>query len=143
MSNLSHQAISDDGRYMALTRGIRVLVDPAYLEDRSDPEAHQFVWSYTIEIRNEGSQTVQLKERYWKIIDANGKIEHVNGSGVVGEQPIINPGEVFEYTSGCPLETNSGFMVGRYTMESLQNETFDIDIPAFALDLPGSRRVVN
>ena len=143
MSNQSNQAISDDGRYMALTRDIRVFVDPAYLEDRSDPDAHQFVWAYTIEIRNEGSQTVQLKERYWKIIDANGKIEHVRGSGVVGEQPFINPGEVFEYTSGCPLETNSGFMVGHYTMESLQKETFDIDIPAFALDLPSARRVVN
>ena len=143
MSNHSNQAISDDGRYMALTRDIRVLVDPAYLEDRSDPEAHQFVWSYTIEIRNEGSPIVQLKERYWKIIDANGKIEHVRGAGVVGEQPIINPGEVFEYTSGCPLETDSGFMVGRYTMESPQNGTFDIDIPAFALDLPSIRRVVN
>ncbi|NRB32172.1 MAG: Co2+/Mg2+ efflux protein ApaG [Rhizobiaceae bacterium] len=144
MSNdSSKQAISDDGRYMALTRDIRVLVDPAYLEERSDPDAHQFVWAYTIEIRNEGQQTVQLKERYWKIIDANGKVEHVRGSGVVGEQPVINPGEVFEYTSGCPLETDSGFMVGHYTMELLQNETFDIDIPAFALDLPSTPRVVN
>ena len=90
MSNdSSKQAISDDGRYMALTRDIRVLVDPAYLEERSDPDAHQFVWAYTIEIRNEGQKTVQLKERYWKIIDANGKVEHVRGSGVVGEQPVI------------------------------------------------------
>jgi ApaG protein len=134
---------SGDGRYMALTHDIRVFVDPAYLEDRSDPDASQFVWAYTIEIHNEGSQTVQLKERYWKIIDGNGKVEHVQGSGVVGEQPVLRPGDVFEYTSGCPLETNSGFMVGRYTMEAQGNESFDIEIPAFSLDLPGSHRVVN
>ena len=140
---MSIQAISDDGRYMALTRNIRVLVDPEYLEDRSDPQANQFMWAYTIEIRNEGSQTVQLKERYWEITDSNGKVEHVQGSGVVGEQPTLQPGEMFEYTSGCPLETNSGFMVGHYTMESNLNETFDIDIPAFALDLPSAHRVVN
>ena len=102
MSN--NQAISGDGRYMTLTRDIRVLVDPAYLEDRFDPEASQYVWAYTIEIRNEGSQSVQLKERYWEITDANCKVEHVKGTCVVGEQPTIRLGEAYEYISGCPLE---------------------------------------
>ena len=137
------QSTSSDGRYMALTQDIRVFVNPTYLEERSDPQAGQHVWAYTIEIRNEGSRTVQLKERYWKITDGNGKVEYVQGSGVVGEQPVLEPGDVFEYTSGCPLGTDSGFMVGRYTMQSNDQSTFDIDIPAFALDLPMARRVVN
>ena len=137
------QSISGDGRYMALTRDIRVLVDPTYLEDRSDPDAGQYVWAYTIEIRNEGHQTVQLKERFWEITDGNGKVEIVQGSGVVGEQPVLAPGDAYEYTSGCPLSTDSGFMVGHYTMQRDDQATFNIDIPAFALDLPTARRVVN
>lgn len=137
------QSSSSDGRYMALTRDIRVFVEPTFLEDRSDPDAGQFVWAYTIEIRNEGSRTVQLKERFWEITDGNGKIEIVQGSGVVGEQPVLEPGDAFEYTSGCPLSTESGFMVGHYTMELADRATFDIDIPAFALDLPRARRVMN
>ena len=137
MSNHSNQAISDDGRYMALTRDIRVLVDPAYLEDRSDPEAHQFVWSYTIEIRNEGSQIVQLKERYWKIIDANGRVQEVRGVGVVGEQPLLEPGDEYTYTSGCPLPTPSGVMLGAYEMSKETGERFDISVPVFSLDSPG------
>ena len=137
------QENSNDGRYVAVTRDIRVLVDPAYLEEASDPDANKYVWAYTIEIRNEGAHTVQLKERYWEITDGNGHVEHVQGPGVVGEQPVLNPGDVYEYTSGCPLETNSGFMVGRYTMESKQSESFDIAIPAFALDLPDAIRVMN
>ncbi len=137
------QSISGDGRYMALTRDIRVLVDPTYLEDRSDPDAGQYVWAYTIEIRNEGHQTVQLKERFWEITDGNGKVEIVQGTGVVGEQPVLAPGDAYEYTSGCPLSTDSGFMVGHYTMQRDDQATFNIDIPAFALDLPTARRVVN
>ncbi|NKB51517.1 MAG: Co2+/Mg2+ efflux protein ApaG [Rhizobiaceae bacterium] len=143
MSQNESQATTSDGRYMALTHNIRVFVEPAYLEDRSDPEAGQHVWAYTIEIRNEGRQTVQLKERCWEITDGNGKIEMVQGAGVVGEQPVLKPGDAFEYTSGCPLGTDSGFMVGRYTMQSADNTTFEIDIPAFALDLPTARRVMN
>ena len=143
MSEDLKQAISEDGRYMALTRGIRVLVDPAYLEEQSDPDANRFVWAYTIEIINEGSQTVQLKERYWQITDGMGKVEYVKGAGVVGEQPVLKPGDSFEYTSGCPLATNSGFMAGRYTMLAESQERFDIDIPAFALDLPDRNQAVN
>ena len=143
MSQDHSQTSSSDGRYMAVTNDIRVFVDPTYLEDRSDPEASQYVWAYTIEIRNEGSQTVQLKERFWEITDGNGKVEFVQGPGVVGEQPVLEPGDAFEYTSGCPLATDSGFMVGHYTMQSDNNSTFNIDIPAFALDLPTTKRVMN
>ena len=143
MSQNPSQTSPSDGRYMAVTNDIRVFVDPTYLEDRSDPEASQYVWAYTIEIRNEGSQTVQLKERFWEITDGNGKVEFVQGPGVVGEQPVLEPGDAFEYTSGCPLGTDSGFMVGHYTMQSANNSTFNIDIPAFALDLPTAKRVMN
>ncbi|MEP1206921.1 MAG: Co2+/Mg2+ efflux protein ApaG [Rhizobiaceae bacterium] len=143
MSQDQPQAESADGRYMALTRNIRVFVDPTYLEDRSDPETGQYVWAYTIEIRNEGSQTVQLMERFWKITDGNGKVELVQGPGVVGEQPVLEPGDAFEYTSGCPLNTDSGFMVGHYSMQQGDDVIFNIDIPAFALDLPTARRVMN
>ena len=128
---------------MAVTRDIRVLVDPIYLEEQSEPDENRYVWAYTIEIINEGSQSVQLQERYWKITDSNGKVEYVKGAGVVGEQPVLNPGDSFEYTSGCPLATNSGFMVGHYTMVANGHERFDINIPAFALDLPDNGQVVN
>lgn len=132
-----------NSKYQAVTRGIEVMVEPTYLEEQSDPQQNRFVWAYAIEITNGGSETVQLKERTWIITDGTGHTEHVHGPGVVGEQPILNPGDRFQYSSGCPLTTDSGFMVGRYTMQSDSGETFEIDIPAFALDLPGTRRVVN
>lgn len=123
-------------QYEKITRGIAVRVQPFYLEDQSTPEEGHYVWAYRVRIENKGDETVQLRTRYWRITDARGRIQEVRGSGVVGEQPVLKPGEMFEYTSGCPLPTSSGFMVGSYQMESADGETFDIAIPAFSLDSP-------
>ena len=130
-------------QYEEVTRNIRVTVEPQYLEDQSKPDEKQFVWAYTIQIANDGAETVQLRDRYWKITDATGHDEEVRGPGVVGEQPILNPGDTFQYTSGCPLRTPSGIMVGQYTMVDDQGNSFQVDIPAFSLDLPGARTIVN
>lgn len=143
MFNPTNPAFSTDGRYMAVTQDIRVLVKPRFLDNQSDPDSNRYFWAYTIEIRNEGRETVQLQRRYWEITDGQGEIQHVEGAGVVGEQPVLKPGEAFEYTSGCPLSTQSGFMVGHYEMSSPRGETFEVDIPAFALDMPTTSRTVN
>jgi len=132
-----------DGVYEAETHGFRVRVRPSYLAEQSDPEAHRFVWAYRIEIENRGDEPAQLVSRHWVITDATGRVEEVKGLGVVGEQPTIRPGETFDYASGCPLQTPSGTMVGSYQMISDGGERFEVDIPAFSLDLPGSRRVLN
>ena len=129
--------------YQAVTRNIAVSVTPQFLPDRSSPENGYYFWAYTIEIRNQGPETVQLKTRHWRITDANGKLQEVRGPGVVGEEPVLEPGESFEYTSGVPLPTSSGFMVGTYSMVTPAGEQFDIDIPAFSLDSPGVKRTVN
>ena len=122
--------------YEQETRGIRVSVIPNYLENQSDPEDGRFVWSYTVRIDNDSQEVVQLRTRYWRIIDSLGVTEEVEGDGVVGEQPVIRPGEGFEYTSGAPLPTPSGLMLGRYGMETAGGELFEVDIPAFSLDSP-------
>ncbi len=129
--------------YSATTRAIRVDVTPTYLADRSDPTKARWVWAYAIVITNEGDETVQLRERTWEITDANGKIEHVHGPGVVGEQPILNGGDVFHYSSGCPLGTPSGFMAGFYTFTDESDARFDVAVPAFSLDLPHAARALN
>ncbi len=98
--------------YRATTRNIEVTVTPRFMSDRSAPEKAQFFWAYTIEIANNGGETVQLKTRYWHITDAFGRVQEVRGAGVVGEEPVIPPGESFEYTSGVPLQTPSGIMAG-------------------------------
>ena len=122
--------------YHARTRGIEVKVQPAYLDEQSSPDENYFVWAYKVQIENRSQETVCLRERHWRITDARGKVEVVDGPGVVGEQPVLRPGERFEYTSGTPLETPSGFMVGTYTMETPEGEAFDVQIPAFSLDSP-------
>jgi len=132
-----------NSRYEAVTHSIRVAVAPQYLVDQSSPEEGQYVWAYEVEIVNEGRDTVQLRDRYWSITDGNGKNEEVRGPGVVGEQPILNPGDSFQYTSGCPLATPSGFMVGSYTMVREDGDSFEVDIPAFSLDLPNARHRLN
>ncbi|WP_346899386.1 Co2+/Mg2+ efflux protein ApaG [uncultured Roseibium sp.] len=129
--------------YRAVTNGIEVCVEPYYLDDESNPEENEYIWAYAVEIRNEGEEPVQLKTRYWKIMDARGRVEEVRGAGVVGEQPVISPGETFEYSSGCPLSTDSGFMQGSYGMERQDGTTFDVTIPAFSLDLPDAIRSMN
>lgn len=129
--------------YSATTYGIEVTVEPFYLEDRSDPADSRYVWGYRVTIDNQSEETVQLLTRYWHITDGMGRVEEVRGAGVVGEQPELNPGDSYQYMSGCPLSTPSGIMVGRYTMQNDKGELFDVDIPAFSLDLPGRPRVVN
>ena len=130
--------------YRAVTRNIEVTVEPQYLADRSSPDQGQYFWAYTIEITNKGAETVQLKTRHWRITDAFGRRQEVRGAGVVGEQPVLEPGQSFEYTSGVPLPTPSGIMVGSYGMTTTTTgEVFDIEVPAFSLDSPESRRTVN
>eukprot|EP01037_Dinobryon_pediforme_P022635 gene22635-23851_t len=129
--------------YEAVTHGVRVSVTPQFLADKSDPSEHRWVWAYTIEITNLTTAPVQLRSRYWRIVDARGHQQEVRGPGVVGEEPVIPPGDSFEYTSGCPLSTSSGLMVGEYEMEDAHGERFTIDIPAFSLDSPGEKRLVN
>ena len=129
--------------YRAVTRQIEVTVEPAFMPERSIPDKGQFFWSYTIVITNSGDETVQLRTRHWIITDANGKREEVRGAGVVGEQPVLAPGERYEYTSGVPLPTSSGIMTGRYQMVSESGEQFEIDVPTFSLDSPSEKRVLN
>ncbi|MCX8572449.1 MULTISPECIES: Co2+/Mg2+ efflux protein ApaG [Hyphomicrobiales] len=129
--------------YRAITRNIAVEVEPFYLEERSDPSEGRYVWGYRVTIENNSEDFVQLLSRYWHITDASGKVEEVRGPGVVGDQPELNPGDSYQYTSGCPLSTSSGIMVGRYTMRNEAGEMFDIAIPAFSLDLPGMRHRLN
>ena len=129
--------------YSAVTHGIEVNVVPFYMPDRSDPAESHYVWGYRITIDNQSEQRVQLLSRYWRIIDGAGKLEEVRGAGVVGDQPELDPGDSYQYTSGCPLSTPSGFMVGRYTMRDATGRLFDIAIPAFSLDLPGAPKTVN
>jgi ApaG protein len=129
--------------YRTVTRNIEVTVSPRFLSERSSPDNGYFFWAYSIEITNQGQETVQLKTRHWRITDANGKLQEVKGAGVVGEQPVLKPGESFEYTSGVPLPTPSGFMVGTYGMVTESGEQFDIDIPAFSLDCSYAARTIN
>lgn len=131
------------GRYIQTTRDITVSVLPIYLEDQSTPEASHFVWAYHVRIENNGAATVQLLRRHWKITDSVGKLQEVRGEGVVGEQPVLSPGESFEYTSGTPLPTPSGIMVGSYRMVTEDGEQFDIMIPAFSLDSPHATRQIH
>jgi ApaG protein len=129
--------------YRTVTRHIEVQVVPRYLAERSSPEKGHFFWAYTVTLTNRGGETVQLKTRHWRITDANGKLQEVRGPGVVGEQPVLKPGGNYEYTSGVPLPTSSGIMAGSYGMVTETGEPFDIDIPAFSLDLPQGGRTIN
>lgn len=129
--------------YRAVTHAIEVTVTPRFLPERSSPENGYYFWAYTIAITNRGTETVQLKTRHWKITDAHGRLQEVRGAGVVGEQPVLAPGESFEYTSGVPLPTPSGFMRGSYGMVTMSGKSFDIEIPAFSLDYEGAKHTIN
>ncbi|MCZ8375626.1 MAG: Co2+/Mg2+ efflux protein ApaG [Beijerinckiaceae bacterium] len=129
--------------YRKSTRGIEVTVEPEFSPERSRREVGQYFWTYAIEIRNLSTETVQLRARHWIITDADGQVQHVRGLGVVGEQPILRPGELYRYASGCPLTTSHGIMVGTYEMVSASGERFEVEIPAFSLDMPADRRVLN
>jgi len=129
--------------YVTVTRDIEVSVTPRFLAERSSPQQGHFFWAYTISITNKGAETVQLKARHWRITDSLGRVQEVRGAGVVGEEPRLGPGESFEYTSGVPLPTPSGFMTGTYGMVTAAGEQFDIDVPAFSLDTPQRERTIN
>jgi len=129
--------------YEAITDDIKVTVRPVYLEDKSEPADNHFVWAYHIRIENLGTRRVQLLNRHWKITDALGRTQEVRGPGVVGEQPVLGPGEAFEYTSGTPLSTPSGVMVGTYEMEGPGGDMFDVAVPAFSLDSPHEHHQVH
>jgi ApaG protein len=122
--------------YSETTDGITVTVRPLYLEDQSAPAENRFVWAYFVTIANGSQRTVQLRSRYWHITDANGRVQEVRGPGVVGQQPVLRPGESYEYNSGTPLSTPSGIMRGTYQMEAAGGGRFDVRIPAFSLDSP-------
>jgi len=129
--------------YTATTRAISVTVKPQYLPDQSDPAKSKYVWAYQVRIENKGDVTVQLRSRHWKITDGLGRTQEVKGPGVVGETPMLRPGDVFEYTSGTPLSTPSGIMGGTYQMVTESGENFDIEVPVFSLDTPTAKRNLN
>jgi ApaG protein len=129
--------------YEAETDGIVVRVKPSFLEDESSPEEHRFIWAYHVEIENRGSRTFQLMTRHWRITDREGRVQEVNGSGVVGKNPVLAPGETFEYTSGCPLSEPSGVMQGTYRLEDEEGGTLEARIPLFTLDSPYDNRAAN
>ena len=133
----------DGPAYSAETNGILIRVRPSYLAGQSDPEAGRWVWAYQVEIVNLSGSTVQLMARRWTITDAHGHVEEVRGPGVVGEQPVIAAGDSYSYASGCPLPTDSGSMVGAYYMTDADGRSFEAQIPAFSLDTPDARRVLN
>ena len=121
-----------------VTRGIRIIVRPRYVAEQSDPASQQYLFAYHITIRNEGDETVQLLSRHWVITAGDGKVEEVRGPGVVGYQPILQPGEEFQYTSGCPLNTPVGTMHGEFNMVvQASGEAFDARISPFRLAVPG------
>ena len=129
--------------YSSITRSIRVSVKPVFLDEQSSPSNEHYVWAYQVRIENDGSETVQLINRHWHITDEIGRIQEVRGAGVVGEQPTLRPGESFEYTSGTPLDSPSGIMVGSYEMETATGERFDVAVPPFSLDSPYRSRKLN
>jgi ApaG protein len=134
--NRARRGVARDD-YSHTTREVRVSVRSFFLADQSQPDDSHYVWAYRVRIENQGGEPVQLLRRTWQITDARGRTQHVHGAGVVGEQPLLEPGESFEYTSGTPLDTPSGFMVGAYHMViPSSGEQFDVAIPAFSLDSP-------
>ena len=135
--------MADRKPYTAITRNIAVSVEISYLETHSSPDDSQYFWAYRVTIENQGNETVQLLSRHWMITNARGELTEVKGPGVVGEQPVLKPGESFEYTSGAPLNTPSGMMGGAYQMETESGEHFDIEIPTFSLDRPNRTALLN
>ena len=129
--------------YRETTDGIEITVRPDFLDQESDPDQGRWFWAYTVLIANHSDQTVQLESRYWRITNAIGEVQEVAGPGVIGEQPMLEPGDSFQYTSGCPLNTSSGTMVGHYVMRRQNGERLRAFIPAFSLDMPDMGRTLN
>ena len=135
MSELKHQQLHANTSE-AVTNHVRVEVESQYAPERSQPFQNEWFFDYTVRITNERDETVQLLSRHWIITDATGHVEEVRGPGVVGEQPVLGPGESFQYTSGCPLRTSTGVMRGTYQMVTEDGDHFDIEIAPFALHEP-------
>lgn len=135
--------MKDTQVYTQETNSVEISVQPVYLDEQSLPEDSQFVWAYHIRIENRGERTLQLRKRYWRITDSLGRMHEVYGEGVVGEQPILKPGEAFEYTSGTPLSCPSGFMMGHYEMYDEEDNLYKVSIPAFSLDSPHHHASIN
>ncbi|MEM8540959.1 MAG: Co2+/Mg2+ efflux protein ApaG [Pseudomonadota bacterium] len=129
--------------YRETTNGIEVTVRPEYLDSESDAEKSRWFWAYTIIVANHTNDTYQLESRYWHITNALGVVEEVSGMGVIGEQPVLTPGDSFQYTSGCPLNTSSGTMMGHYVMRRDDGRSITVDVPPFSLDLPDAPRILN
>ena len=129
--------------YSETTRAIRISVDTSYIDDQSEPDEFHYVWAYHIRIENNGDETVQLLRSHWHITDSKGRVQEVRGEGVVGEKPVLEPGETYEYTSGTPLSTPSGFMVGSYQMVNEDGKRFSVSVPAFSLDSPHEIGLLN
>jgi ApaG protein len=130
--------------YEQETAGMIVRVEPSFLAEESKPDEGRFVWAYTIEIENRTGEPVKLVSRFWRITDENGHTQEVSGEGVIGQQPVIHPGQSFRYTSAAPLAAPSGVMMGAYSMQRTENgEAFDVAVPLFSLDSPHQSRLVN
>lgn len=136
----------DDGDisfdYVQTTHGVTISVQPVFMDDESEPDEHKYLWAYTVRIDNDRGDDIELRTRHWRIIDSNGRCEEVKGDGVVGEQPVLRPGESFEYTSCCPLSTASGMMDGSYGFV-LGGAREDIPVPRFSLDSPYTGALIN
>ncbi len=130
---------------VAMTQGIRIAVSTRYVPEQSAPDESRFVFAYTVVISNEGGDTAQLRTRHWVITDGRGRIEEVRGDGVVGQQPVLPPGESFQYTSGCVLQTPRGTMHGSYRMQRGDGSSFDAEIAPFVLSTPAAEtdRILN
>jgi len=122
--------------YEQKTHDVVVRVEPDFLDEQSSPDDNRFIWAYTVEIENQTETDLQVVERFWKIADSRGQVQEVRGAGVVGEQPVLKPGEVFRYTSGAPLTAPSGMMLGNYYVQTPEGDRFEVEIPAFLLDSP-------
>ncbi len=135
--------MSNQPLYEQRTKDVIVRVEPEYLADQSSPADSRFIWAYTVEIDNQGAKDLTVTERFWQIADSRGQVQEVRGAGVVGEKPVVRPGEIFRYTSGAPLTAPSGMMRGTYKVEDTDGESYDIDIPTFLLDSPHEGLVLN
>jgi ApaG protein len=143
MQRMRRRRGQDTSTYEARTRDIVVRVYPVYAAEESSPDQGLYLWSYTVEIENHGAETVTLISRRWSITDAFNRVNDVEGSGVVGEQPELKPREAFRYVSNCPLPTPSGAMKGSYSMITHEGELFDVEIPEFSLHMPGASLKLN
>jgi len=135
--------MTNDTIYSETTRAITIMVEPIFLNEQSVPDEDHYVWAYHVRIENNGRETVQLLTRHWRIMDEVGNVQEVKGDGVVGEQPVLIPGDAYEYTSGTPLGTPSGIMSGSYHMQNSEGDEFDVSVPAFSLDCPHHKAAVH